>query len=647
MKRAFSLAAILFAALPPVITLAPIAQSNLAIAMTSPPSQGGSSGNSSGDPTVGLLSSDRDAYTNWKMAGLQSIGGIPNRATQCGAMISPRGGGLDDTANIQAAINACPAGEVVMLSAGTFVVGDGNYVLINKSITIRGAGAGSTILTRTNGAKLNTYNPGSTPSPMIILGPEEWNNSYSETTALTSHGAQGSYSVQVTSATGYSAGQFVLIDEDMGGSWQKDPEGFTNQVWAAGTFPAYELVYPYHNPTMPCDNAGQLPTQANGPGDWFNNLDRFTNEIKKIASVSGNTITFDSPLTTNYRVSHRAHLYAFQTPFTLNAGVESLTAQYADYDNIEFKWCAYCYAYKVETKLWLGAGFAIYYGFRDQLEEVYAHKPVWPVPGGAGYNISLANGSSEILVENSISVLANKVDVVRASGAGSVFGYNYFDGGYIDASSGGYGAWVETGINGSHMMGSHHILFEGNQASNGDNDGTWGTAVRHTFFRNWFTGFRAPFTAYLSGTTVNDLTNRPGGNAPLRAASLMFWAYYNSYIGNVLGTSGDMSGWTLNSQFGPGIYVLGYDSCNGKTDAEVAATAIIDGNYDYVQNQITWASTDTSHTLPASFYLSSKPAFFNAGSGYAWPWVNPTGSPQLYTNPAKARYDAGTPFRQP
>jgi hypothetical protein len=38
------------------------------------------------------------------------------------------------------------------------------------------------------------------------------------------------------------------------------------------------------------------------------------------------------------------------------------------------------------------------------------------------------------------------------------------------------------------------------------------------------------------------------------------------------------------------------------------------------------------------------PAFFSAGRGYAWPWVNPTGSPQLYTLPAKARYDAGSPF---
>jgi hypothetical protein len=82
-------------------------------------------------------------------------------------------------------------------------------------------------------------------------------------------------------------------------------------------------------------------------------------------------------------------------------------------------------------------------------------------------------------------------------------------------------------------------------------------------------------------------------------------------------------------------------------DPNTAATAIQDGNYDYLTNTIHWASNDTAQTLPNSLYLSGKPAFFNAGEGYTWPWVNPTGSPQLYTLPAKARYDAGTPFTQP
>jgi hypothetical protein len=70
---------------------------------------------------------------------------------------------------------------------------------------------------------------------------------------------------------------------------------------------------------------------------------------------------------------------------------------------------------------------------------------------------------------------------------------------------------------------------------------------------------------------------------------------------------------------------------------------------------LAWAATDTAHTLPNSLYLTQQPAFFNTGSKYAWPWVVPTGSTQVLAGcggkcsglPAKARYDAGTPFTQP
>jgi hypothetical protein len=123
-----------------------------------------------------------------------------------------------------------------------------------------------------------------------------------------------------------------------------------------------------------------------------------------------------------------------------------------------------------------------------------------------------------------------------------------------------------------------------------------------------------------------------------------------------------MSGWvydaigSLNKIPNEGIWMLGYmDITPQGYDPNVAATAIRDGNYDYVTNSVAWAATDTAHTLPNSLYLTQEPAFFNAGSGYPWPWVVPTGSPQILTGcggkcsglPAKARYDAGTPFTQP
>jgi hypothetical protein len=294
----------------------------------------------------------------------------------------------------------------------------------------------------------------------------------------------------------------------------------------------------------------------------------------------------------------------------------------------------------------LGEGFAIDNSFRVQLEEFYAHAPVWPVPGGGGYNISLSAGSSEILIENGISILANKVMVSRSSGAGSVVAYNYMDDGFIS----GQGAWQEIGLNANHVVGSHHTLFEGNYAFNMDSDTTHGDSIYHTFFGNYATGYRSRFTDYINhNAVVDDINNLPGRNGPLRAAGAQVYSYWFSFIGNVLGTQGHTSGWSGSFRRGtPAIWRLEWDNLpNQLDDPNVANTTIRDANFDYLTNKAVWAANNTAHTLPNWLYLTRKLAFVNAGRGYTWPWVNPTGSPQLYTLPAKARYDARTPFKQP
>jgi hypothetical protein len=258
------------------------------------------------------------------------------------------------------------------------------------------------------------------------------------------------------------------------------------------------------------------------------------------------------------------------------------------------------------------------------------------VNGGAGYNISIGWASSEILITNSISVLANKVMVARSAGAGSVISYNYMDDGYINGQS-----WVEIGANASHMTGPHHVLFEGNQAFNADSDQTHGNSIYMVFFRNWLTGFRKPFKGQ-DGTSYDDSAGCCG---PLRAGSAHAYAYWFSFLGNVLGTSGKVGRWQYENnggvnQFPPAaIWTLGYfDVSPQGTDAQVPATVLREGNYDYVTNSVKWSGA--AKTLPNSLYLSSKPAFFGSST---WPWVNATGNPQLYTLPAKQRYDAGTP----
>jgi hypothetical protein len=599
---------------------------------------------SSQSGTGSLLPADRNASANWRMAGLLSLGGIPNRATIC-ATVSPLGNHQDDTNDIQAAINKCPLDQVVSLSAGTFMIAEGNYVMLNKGITLRGAGPGITTLQRTDGATLGSYRPGSKPSPMIIVGPMRWNNNTTSTT-LTTDATAGTNSVQVANTTGFSVGQTVLLDEGSGAGWQKDVEG-PGQIWAS---PDYRVVWQKHNPSRSGDDFSSTgyPYQSGTAGCWFSNCDRPTSEIKQISGISGNTITFDSPATISYRVSHWAQLYYWQASHTRNAGVENMTLEGGDDGNLRFEWAAYCWAQNVESTLWLGEGFAVDSSFRIQLEKFYAHTPVWPVPGGAGYNISLSRGASEILIENGISVLANKVMVSRSAGAGSVVAYNYMDDGFVA----GQRAWQEIGLNASHMVGSHHTLFEGNYAFNMDSDTTHGNSIYHTFFRNYATGYRSRFKDYIGNDSVaDDINNLPGRNAPLRAAGAQVYSYWFSFIGNVLGTAGHTSEWSYSGCLRNGmpcIWLLGWDNLPHQfDDPNIANTTLRDANFDYVTNTVVWAASDTAHTLPSSLYLTRKPAFFDAGRGYTWPWVNPTGSPQVYALPAKVRYDAGTPFRQP
>jgi hypothetical protein len=148
---------------------------------------------------------------------------------------------------------------------------------------------------------------------------------------------------------------------------------------------------------------------------------------------------------------------------------------------------------------------------------------------------------------------------------------------------------------------------------------------------------------------VDDIANLPGGNRPVRAAGAMAYSYWMSWFGNVLGTSGHTDGWLYDAKRGsPGVWMLGWDSDSPyPTDANVATTAIRDGNFDYLTNSVIWASADTNHALPNSLYLTRKPAFFDAGSGYTWPWVDPMGATPLFKLPAKVRFEAGTPFLQP
>jgi Pectate lyase superfamily protein len=595
--------------------------------------------------TSGIIPADR--MFSWN-PGMKSKGGVPHRTIIC-ATLSPSGG--NDSAAIQAKLDSCPSNQVVMLSPGTFVVN--NYLLIHSPITLSGSGAGVTILKKINGANgrtsqvvagtngiLTPVAPGSytyDTQPIIVIGPSRWpgpNQSTSQN--LMADGEQGAFSVTVVNGSGFSAGQFVLLDELSGASWQPTPAGFPS---AARVWRGDHVAWNIHNPSQPGDD----PPAAMS---WFMRTNRPTSEIKEIASVSGNTVTFTSPLSIGYRTSHRAQLTQYTANSNggnggvqvVNAGVENLTAAGGADGAVRFEVTAYCWAKNIEVTQWIGEGVALDNSFRVEVRDSYIHTGAWPEPGGGGYAVSVAAGTSEALIEDNISIDVNKVMVFRSSGAGSVVAYNYADDGWIFGTD----TWAEGGINASHMAGPHHVLFEGNYSFNADSDYTHGNAIYLTFFRNCLSGQRRSFT-----------------DANHRAVGLAYGSWWDSFVGNILGRRDQMAGWTYtapamscdangNNCTGNNanwtekvVWLLGYDPerWSMNPDPQTLSTVIRDGNYDFLTNSQRWHNTPGGFAMPDSMYLTSKPAFFKTNP---WPWTDPsTGT--IYTLPAKARYDAGTP----
>ena len=511
-------------------------------------------------------------------------GGVPPRTTVCATIDAATygNGTVDASAGIQAAVDACPDGQVVQLSSGDFLVNGAEPITIGKGIVLRGAGPTLTKLRRTS----------TSASPLILIG-QRWPQE-AASARLTASAPKGATSVQVASTGGFAAGQLVALSER--------------------TDPAY--VYWGNNcpPGDPCRG-------------WFSRYDRPVGQMLEIAGVGPSTLTFTTPLHIAFDTAHDAEVTRYTVPYGAKlAGVEDLYVRGGQDDNITVRFALYSWVKNVESDWSTGDSVGLDASFRCVLRDSYLHDTPEPFPGGAGYMLSFSLYTADTLVENNVVIGANKVMVMRASGGGNVIGYNYFDNGFI----GSYLGWMETGLNASHMACPHAELFEGNQAFNIDGDDTWGGAATNTFFRNHATGKRRSY---------RDLDNR-------RAIGLMRGHYFYSFVGNVLGYPGqspDPSGGFTYEDFYPWgddpvpMWRLGYtpEDWNAPPEAQVVNTVHRHANYDYATNTVHWApGYDT--TLPDSLYLAARPAFFGS---HRWPWVDPTGPTPLFVLPARERYD--------
>jgi hypothetical protein len=139
----------------------------------------------------------------------------------------------------------------------------------------------------------------------------------------------------------------------------------------------------------------------------------------------------------------------------------------------------------------------------------------------------------------------------------------------------------------------------------------------------------------------------------------MQWHWWQSFVGNVLGFPGETwatgyEGIGSNQQVGGNMWMVCWQNNDSVPDGgKCQSTLLRDGNFDYFSKEVHWhgiggsgvnsgLTPPANSTLPASMYLTSKPAFFGSS---LWPWVDGSTAtnPLPGQLPARVRYDAGTP----
>ena len=579
-----------------------------------------------------------------------------------GHSVNPGLAGRDNaaafTSAFQAAINSAGQAatphnrQIVFLNSGTYYVnpqiypGSGSdqigiYVKVDN-VTIRGSGADTTRIAA-NGT-INNY------GTVILFGHRVGHsNADFAVQDVVADAFRGDTTIQVADASAYVVGDVITIDHVDG-----DPVPEGPATLNGGYLWYYDGQYFKRQPTYdwngPSTGAPQMPRVTDLPSanvaartavPWW----RSTMQATEITDINGNVISLRDPLNIDFPLSMSPQVWR-TVPLNTDSipvgnrwcGLENIAVAGGNNlwgfpgGSIVFSYMAYSWAKNVEAdgERWTnppdpahpgkyGYNIGIGRGYRCVIRDSYAHGSTDENPGGQAYGLVVGVGSSACLLENNISVNNNKPLALNSTGGGNVIAYNYVDEAVIWNSPG----WQENAIDDCHANLTHHDLIEGNWTVNLGGDTTHGNSGWHTHLRN-----------YASGRNSSGATN-----SNLRAVGMDGWTHYHAYIGNVL-QGGNVYETTPFSRNGRPIYQLGnnYGGGGGNWDNGYALAHIYrDGNWDNVTNDVVWVNGPVD--IPASFYLTGRPAFFG---DYPWPWVDPING-ATYTLPAKARYDAGTP----
>lgn len=548
---------------------------------------------------------DTSRAISWQtLAGVE--GGIPTRSTIC-STLSPGA----TAAQINSAIAVCPSNQTVKLNAGTYNLAAGITFNGKTDVTLRGAGPDQTKLVFTGTVTCNT---GATSAVVCLAGSATTYAAIASPVNWTAGYVKGTTQITLSSASGLSVGQIIVLDQCNDGRTGASCTGTEVNTGDA----------------VVCQATGVCAIQAAETGDARMDV-RMQQHIAKITSIAGNVVTIDPPLyMPNWRDSQTPQAWSWGTAAQtgMNIGIEDLSVDYRSVGSLagiaaENAWNFWIYRVRgigpttsFRTSVWL------YQTGRGEIRDSYFFGRG---PGSsASYGIETFQAHSNLIVNNIIHAVGSG-PYLGQMGTGNVFVYNHIVGVTPDGVT-----QIRT-INDAHNGGNGMNLTEGNDAILYSADTFHGSGNFGTAFRNFLPGFDPVYAPSATNCTQ----------------PVTLWAFHRYYniVGNVLGSTArphtvyesDLSG---NNQ---AIYNTGDQNPCGSggtpppDDSQVRVTLMRWGNYDVVTNTNRFVSSEVpsalanyanpvpgSQTLPASFLYSSRPSWFGFnGAAISWPSIGP------------------------
>jgi hypothetical protein len=535
---------------------------------------------------------------DWRSAGVP--GDVQSRTTICSTL------GPDATADqISGAIAACPAGQVVKLTAGTYNLSAGIRFGGKSDVTLRGAGPDQTFLVFAssdacmgqggnicvNGSDLGYYVGGPAHSA-------NWTAGYDK----------GATQITLSNTTGLTVGMYIVLD-------QLNDTADTGNV-------------------LVCSKPQTCADEGPGGGGRPN---REQEQFVKVTAINGHNVTVTPGLhMPNWRSSQSpGAFWGNPSSMVSGAGVEDLSIDNAATTGksaVYFIFAINSWAKNIRSLNSNRNHVWIYESAHITVRDSYFYGT--QRAASQSYGIEEYMASDNLIQNNILHHIATPLQTNQ--GTGSVFAYNYTFDDYYGASP----AWQQASSY-LHAAGVDMVLHEGNEGTGFTGDDVHGSHNFVTAFRNYLIG------------------QEPGKTTQTNPVKLYAFNRYMNFVGNVLGTSGyhDSYEWNVSGAAREtSIFNLGSDTSTGPSDPLVRPTLLRWGNYDTVSGTARFLASEipvsltpyganpvpSDTTLPASLYLSAKPAWWGA---VPWPAIGPdvTGGPgpggHAYRIPAHVCYD--------